>query len=422
MELLRTLAVHIYLSVPMRAESLFERLLHDALRWRDYIPIIIKFAEQLQVIFQNPRRYPREAVVIIAAILLTLIVVMLLVLLFFAARNQIRIRRAYRSIRKKVPREVLVKRYIIGGAAVIILLLAMTVGTAQPKSCIRCHTLEKSYSSWTKSVHKDTGCLKCHYKPGIFGYVEGNINGAENVLAHFFKGVETPRARVSNNACLRCHNDILSRMVIGDREIKMQHKDLIGGGINCTNCHPDIAHKPKGKKIFAMNSCLGCHDNKVASADCRTCHTQDIGYKAVRAVDDLPKVKTIRITCTGCHKVSTTEGCIKCHGVELPHSAIFQQKHAMQAETTQGILCYKCHWERMDGKRMCGCHNATGEIHGETEAWYYAHRALAKNNGAGCNCHGLTFCARCHDDPKSVYPNYAGGSGEMMHGGWHIGM
>ncbi|MDI6817089.1 MAG: cytochrome c3 family protein [Actinomycetota bacterium] len=422
MEPLRVLGTYIYLSGLMRVDSLFERLLHDVLRWRDYVPLILKFLDQVQVIFKNPRKYPREAVVIIAAILLTLIVLMMLVLLFFTIRNQIRIRKAYKRIRKKVPREVLIKRYIIGGAAGVVLLLALTIGTAQPKSCTRCHSLEKSFSSWEKSVHKDTGCLKCHYEPGVFGYVEGNISGAENLLAHFFKGSGLPRARVSNNACLRCHNDVFNRMVIGEREIRVQHKDLINDGINCTNCHPDIAHEAKGKKAFAMNSCLECHDNKRASADCRTCHIQDIGYKAVRELDDWPKVKTIRITCNGCHKVSTTDACIKCHGLELPHSEIFQQKHAMRAETTKGVLCYKCHWETMTGKRMCGCHSDAGEIHGAPEDWYFKHRATAKGNGAGCNCHAASFCGRCHDDPKNVYPNYAGSGGEAMHGGWHTGM
>lgn len=419
---LKTLATYIYVSGLLRADSLFERVLHDILRWRDYIPLIKNFFVQVQVIFKNPRKYPRESVVIIAGVILTLIMLLMLTLLFFAIRRQYRIYRASRSVRKKVPREVVIRRMVIVGLGIAVFVLALTVGTAQPKFCVRCHAIKKSFNSWDKSVHKETGCLSCHYEPGIFGYVTGNIEGAENVASHFFKGSGMPRARVSNSACLRCHGDVFNRIVVGEREIKVQHKDLISSGILCTNCHPDVAHEAKGKKVFAMNSCLTCHDNKTAKADCGTCHIQDIGYKAARTLEDWPKVKVARITCTGCHKPKTTENCISCHGLELPHAERFKQRHAMHSEETQGRLCYKCHWEKMGDKRMCGCHSSEGEIHGAPERWYFNHRSVASNNGAGCNCHGLSFCGRCHDDPKQVYPNYAGGSGEAMHGGWHTGM
>jgi len=423
MEQIRIIATYIYVSGLMRADSLFERLMHDIMNWQELARIIVKFANQAKVIFGNPKRYPREAVIIISAIILTFLLILMLVLLFLSLKKQIAIRRASKSVRRKITREEIIKRSVIAGGIALVFILAITVGAAQPSLCAKCHTVEKSYTEWQKSPHKDIGCLKCHYEPGAVGYISGSIGGAENLLGHFFKENELPRTMVGNKSCLRCHNDIFDRIVIGKREIKVQHKDLITGGIACTNCHPDTAHKAKRIKTFAMNNCIDCHNNKVASARCETCHQQDIGYKPNRTLDDWPKIKVSRLNCTGCHKPVTEQGCIDCHGLVLPHSKEFKRKHAMESEATRGQLCYKCHWERMATKRMCGCHHDDGEIHGSPEKWHYEHRRVAKNNGMGCNCHGISFCKRCHDDPSKVYPGgYAGGSGDSMHGGWHTGM
>jgi len=417
------LGAYIYIAATTQSDSLLGRLANDVANWKKYMPLIKSLLGQVKTIFRNPRRYPRESVIVISAVILTFLVIMLLVMTVLSLKRQYKIYKASRRVRKKLPREEVIKRLSITGGVLAVVMLAIAIGSSQPAFCSRCHSIETHYATWQKSAHKDsTSCLSCHYEPGVFGFLIGNVHGAQNLLAHFVKGDDIPRAIVSNAACLQCHRDIYSRTITDEREIKVRHKDLLSGGLICTNCHPDVAHSVKANRTFAMNSCVTCHNNKTASSKCSSCHKQDIAYKPDRTLDDWPKVKDVGLTCTGCHKPVTTQRCVNCHGLSLPHAAQFRKHHPMEAETRNG-LCYKCHWQKMTENRMCGCHDP-GEIHGNTENWYYGHRAVAKKNGAGCNCHGLSFCARCHDDADKVYPSgYAGGGGaNQMHGGWNTGM
>lgn len=415
---------YIYISGLLQADSdsLFGRLTSDIIHWRKFTPVILDFIKHVVVIFKNPRRYPREAVVIISAIALTLIILILFIAIIFSVKKQYELYRAARSVKRAIPKEELIKRATITGIILVVFLVMMNVGASQPTLCARCHATENSHAEWQKSTHRDVGCLSCHYEPGVFGYIIGNITGVEHLLAHFFKGDKLSGSTVSNSSCLQCHRDIFDRTVEDEREIRVRHKDLVTGGFTCVGCHPNVAHKAKTGKTFAMNSCTSCHNSKMASAKCNTCHQQDIAYKPGRTLTDWPKVKDIGITCTGCHNTDTTQRCVNCHGLSLPHTAEFKKHHPMQAEALNG-LCYKCHWEKMTENRMCGCHSE-GEIHGLPDKWYYEHRTVAKNNGAGCNCHGLNFCGRCHDNPQSIYPmGYAGGGGAgQAHGGWNTGM
>ncbi|MCL6472431.1 MAG: NapC/NirT family cytochrome c [Firmicutes bacterium] len=418
------LATHLYISgfAQVDSESLFGRLTKYFSNWDKLKSTLVKLLNQVVLILRNPRRFPRESVIIISAIVLTLIVAILFILIIFSIKKQYEIHKAARSVNRAIPKEEIIRRFTIASISLIVFLAIVNVAASQPVLCAKCHSIEKSHAEWQKSTHKDVGCLSCHYEPGIFGYITGNITGAEHLIAYFFKGGEPSPAVVTNSSCLQCHNDIFNRTVKSKQEVMVRHKDLITGGFSCTGCHPDVAHKTQTAKLFAMNSCTGCHNNKIASAKCDTCHKQDIAYKENRMLDDWPKVKTIRITCTGCHQPATTQGCVKCHGLTLPHSAEFKKHHPMQAEKLNG-LCYKCHWESMSENRMCGCHSE-GEIHGLPDKWYYEHQKVAKSNGAGCNCHALDFCGRCHDNPEKVYPmGYAGGEGAFsMHSGWNTGM
>ncbi len=412
------LTTYLYVAAATDNGSLPGRILDELLHWRKFTPVINKVI----VILKNPRHYPREAVTIISVVILSFSIMILFIAIIFSVKKQYEIQRVSRSIKRAIPKEELVRRAAITGIMLVVLLAVVNIGASQPFLCTRCHAIEQSHAEWQKSTHRDVGCLSCHYEPGIFGYVIGNITGAEHVLAHFFKGDGLSGSIVSNSSCLQCHGDIFSRIVESKNGVRIRHKDLITGGFTCTSCHPDVAHKTKTGKTFAMNSCTGCHNGKTASAKCSTCHKQDIAYKASRTLEDWPKVKTIAVTCTGCHTPKETQKCINCHGLSLPHSAEFIKHHPMEAEALNG-LCYKCHWTKMVENRMCGCHDV-GEIHGLPDKWYFEHRVVAKKPGAGCNCHGISFCARCHDDAQKVYPmNYAGGGGAyQMQGGWNTGM
>jgi hypothetical protein len=422
---LQLLATNLYVTyiAAVSDDSLFSRLFGDLTNWRRNKKLLATALENTKTYFSNPRRYSREVVTIIAAIILSLLVVALLVMVFLSIKRQYAIRRAAKRVRRKLSKEEITRRTVTTCSILGIILILLTVGTAQPSLCARCHETQKSVSEWETSSHKTVGCLSCHYEPGLIGYALGTTNGVSNMLTHFIDANPPVQGAVTNSSCLRCHDDIFNRIVVDEREIRVRHKDLITGGLACTSCHAQVAHKTETGDTFAMNICVGCHTNtsKTASSKCSTCHQQDIAYKPGRTLDDWPKQKGLGVTCTGCHKQATTASCVRCHGLELPHSAEFRKKHAMRAAETKGELCFKCHWNsKMSQRRMCGCHDAQGEIHPAPEIWYYQHQSEARINGISCNCHATTFCARCHDDAKAVYPKGSTGD-DQMHGGWQTG-
>lgn len=420
MQSMGLLLQNIYITGLITADSLFEKYVKSLADYGRILQNAYKLLDRAELVFRNPKRFSREVVVLIAAVFLVFLILLLVIIAILAIKKQLAVRKTYRSIGRKVTREELIKALTISGSLLLIITAFMTVGVSQPSLCERCHSMGESYATWEKSSHKRIGCIKCHYEPGIIGYTLGTINGADNLLAHVFKDLESPKAVIANNVCLQCHSDIDRGIVMGEREIKVRHKDFLAGGVSCTTCHVDVAHGAKSSKTFAMNDCISCHDGKKAKSDCETCHVQDIAYDPHQTLDDWPKVEFIGQTCVGCHGDTTTQRCINCHGLELPHSEEFRKHHPMKAEPSNGNVCYKCHWSKgMSDRRMCGCHENEGSIHGSPDKWYYGHREVAKINGAGCNCHRPNFCGRCHDEnAEKVYPsNYAGGSSTNDAGG-----
>ena len=52
------------------------------------------------------------------------------------------------------------------------------------------------------------------------------------------------------------------------------HKMHVSAGVECTNCHGDVASMDRIKRVSSlkMGWCLSCHKENAASIDCWTCH------------------------------------------------------------------------------------------------------------------------------------------------------
>jgi len=168
----------------------------------------------------------------------------------------------------------------VGGG--ILLLSAFSFWwTSQPEFCNRCHVMNEYVAAWARSPHRDVNCETCHTMPGFFGFVGGKIAGLQ-VVANYITGDFTDdsfNAAVPNISCLRCHEDILERDYTSpETGVTVSHAHIIGSGGKCMNCHSTVAHLetvPIGSATFpTMDTCMKCHNGKVAPTDCEICHRQ----------------------------------------------------------------------------------------------------------------------------------------------------
>lgn len=151
--------------------------------------------------------------------------------------------------------------------------------TSQPSFCGRCHVMEPYIAAWEQSSHADVNCEKCHLTPGFFGFVGGKISGLQ-VVANYIRGDYQDwsfNAAVTNAACLQCHEDITEAPIHNaDTGILVSHKDILESGGKCMFCHSTVAHGsvvPAGSATHpTMQTCLTCHNDKIAPLDCDLCH------------------------------------------------------------------------------------------------------------------------------------------------------
>ncbi|HZD59198.1 MAG TPA: NapC/NirT family cytochrome c [Anaerolineae bacterium] len=161
--------------------------------------------------------------------------------------------------------------------------------TSNPKSCTRCHAMEKYYSSWQKSSHAKAAdnCFHCHVKQGSLNLWVYRISFYREVYASMVganlkpAGATIPGIR----SCLRrgCHS--LNRVSSASGDIKINHRGhVIKVGLSCIRCHPGAAHPNVGKvgRLTPQRKlCMQCHAAR--KNDCSFCHVKKMqrgeGYK-----------------------------------------------------------------------------------------------------------------------------------------------
>ncbi len=345
--------------------------------------------ERILSILSNPQQNPKETVLLLGMILIIILIILILIAIFAVEPAQ-------RKKQKGRSRQ----RLLVGAeiAAVLVLILSVNglLYTSQPRFCRACHQIRTEYQEWKTSTHSRVGCVACHQDPGIFGFINEKIERVDDLVStvrdrYLTTADRTPiRANVSNDSCRRCHSVEKGSLV--SYTIKVRHKEILGAGYNCTDCHNSVAH---GESVTqprqpSMDKCVQCHDNQVASAECRLCHVPDVGKKP-RQVADYPKIHLEPpFNCEGCHDI---QKCTECHGLEMPHPADWKQKHPREGFVNKQV-CWRCH-----DKRFCReCHQKIPDAHPDD---FPATHGKASQQPESCSCHQREeFCPICHETDR----------------------
>lgn len=391
----------------------------------DYKSIKIFIEEMLEVL-GSPQVEPQKTALVIAVLIIFGLLVVAIGFLVFSFFEPARRKKVVEVVeveekeevesyeeekRKKwISRESKIT-LIIAAAFTILLLVVGIAYTGRPSFCNTCHRMNKEYESWQRSTHRTVGCLKCHQEPGISGLIVQKFDYIRWALLAFTNHYN-PKARavVSNSSCNRCHREVARETVVR-YGIKVRHRDFLIRGDKCTDCHNTVAHGEvvPVKRLPSMDHCILCHNQKVASAECKVCHTRDLaqGPRVTRA--EMAKVALgAPKTCRGCHSI---DKCTACHGLEMPHPEGWTAGGHARLAFTNRSLCWRCHpggSRFSDYFAFCNsCHQFPPlhetaeddwiELHGpvalKTKTWGYSNCWL---------CHGVGVCDNCHVGKKEV--------------------
>ncbi len=187
--------------------------------------------------------------------------------------------------------------------------------TGRPSFCGRCHAMQAYVAAWEKSTHRSAACTDCHADPGFAGAL---VQRAE-IAKHYSRtrasvklGRPALAAGVSTAGCLRCHQSIAERTVVTKNRLRVSHKEIIAGGLDCGLCHAGVGHRSRAAqaKQSAHTYCFACHQRLAKKTACSLCHTADPGAKGAGQLDNYGKIEFDPKKCSGCH---TTETCSSCH-------------------------------------------------------------------------------------------------------------
>lgn len=291
----------------------------------------------------------------------------------------------------------MIKRYIL----IFLLVIAsvylfsavlLPVSAKYTPLCGLCHATRSEFVSWKTSSHAENGCLDCHGEPGVGGKMMLLLKSGRNFIGTFSGGASV-QARVSNDVCLNCHNNLLYDTVTKNG-IHVSHREIIAAGWRCPECHASVGHRLSVATFLSgtpsMDKCFTCHKQGGADTGCNTCHKDKVG--------GLPKnPKTVGLlahtagwskrhgfddqkTCRSCHQKSF---CAGCHQIDLPHNSNWPDEHGKAALSNQSA-CKTCH-----KKSFCvDCH----QIEMPHPNPY--------NHSQEKNKLKITICWRCHNAPE----------------------
>lgn len=112
-----------------------------------------------------------------------------------------------------------------------------------PTTCTNCHVMDEYYDSWQKSSHHHAAvCNDCHLSHNPIGkWVTKADNGFFHSLAFTLDNYHKPiqikkrNRRVTQNACIHCHQDIAHQM------LSIESQNTVGS-LHCARCHSDVGH------------------------------------------------------------------------------------------------------------------------------------------------------------------------------------
>jgi hypothetical protein len=298
------------------------------------------------------------------------------------------------------------------GVLVVAAFLGVYVATSTDVYCAKtCHGSSEGVLQASQLRHAP--CVACHEA----GYVAifSNASSRLRMVTAYALGHSPADASVvvDSRQCLGCHARVAGKTTVSTEGLRMSHKEVVSAGQPCRECHAQSGHV-NDVYTSTMSACLPCHDTRVASADCITCHTQDPSAASLasgQAGERLgtgsfvyPAVRAANRQCGGCH--DQEKKCDSCHGLRMPHSEAFKKAaHARSAAFDKKAACWKCH-----DPQWCSngnCHYGSFKAHAGD--WESEHKRSAWD--AGCVCHqdrGTArtgpMCALCHAPDHSLLP------------------
>jgi hypothetical protein len=131
-------------------------------------------------------------------------------------------------------------------------------------TCKRCH--KEKYEQWkdSKGHPSYVSCSNCHaggpYAPSI---PPGFLADKGHVNAH----------------CLGCHEDMPEKREFTRKQIRISHKKHFDEGVECLDCHRNVAHDDPSTNQNnrpSKSACYSCHilqiDGPSEGASCQMCH------------------------------------------------------------------------------------------------------------------------------------------------------
>jgi cytochrome c nitrite reductase small subunit len=111
-----------------------------------------------------------------------------------------------------------------------------------PEVCINCHIMQPQYDSWQKSSHHAVAvCVDCHLPHDFVGkYTAKAENGWHHSKAFTLQNfhepimIKAPNARVLQDNCLACHEDLAHELVSGVNGSAEE--------VRCVHCHITVGH------------------------------------------------------------------------------------------------------------------------------------------------------------------------------------
>ncbi len=356
----------------------------------DFGPLLANALDNIRTVLSDPTGDMALTGIVLGMLLLLIALFFAIGYLIYSFTNRNRLKL---NVRVEVPVSQnpgdIVTRRLIVIVAVIAILIGLNFYTGRSNFCLNCHDNNKEAKALSVSAHKGVACLQCHQPAGVSGVVLQKIDYSRWLTIYAITNkTQSRRAYIDDGACLRCHSEVLRRTT-SRYSISVRHKDFLDQGALCTDCHNAVAHpglvKPERKPT--MDLCLKCHNDRIAKADCSTCHTKDIGKGVPTSKREIMKVG-IRVAPDVCYRCHGEKKCTQCHGIRMPHPPdwVSNAKHALPAFKNLQA-CWRCHdnpatpLQGTTGS-SCTCHGDM-VFHGPWDAWRKNHGPIARGQAPG---------------------------------------
>lgn len=294
-------------------------------------------------------------------------------------------------------------RTVLQGFGILLLLLSMTSLSSQSRTvCISCHAGIAHTDEVASDAHQTVPCVSCHEHGDV---VESLTLGVWLRTQHIIGGMMATGPAgtygvVAGRACLTCHEGVREGVTENpDRALQISHKEPLEAGAGCMDCHILDETERIGRRTVGMSSCLRCHDEQQASAECPTCHTGDVSQAVLVSQAHEPRQTISRPDCYTCHDPGP---CDSCHGVRLPHPEQYARTHMMDAARDiwfgGGQTCAACHTTERNSCYQRGCHFNELDYHRAEDPGF------PRNHGSrpDMSCDDCHPFAREFDDPCTM--------------------